>query len=56
MNSYLCFYKGKKIEVNADTSYAAQQKAAGIFKAKKTYLVSVVLAEKDGVPVKHFPF
>lgn len=56
MNSYLCFYKGKKIEVNADTSYAAQQKAAGIFKVKKTYLVSVVLAEKDGVPVEYFFF
>ena len=51
MNGYKCFYKGKTVEVYADTSYAAQQKAAIIFKAKKAYEVTVVLCEKSGEQV-----
>jgi hypothetical protein len=42
---YLCMYNGKKIEVQAATSYEAQEKAAKIFKAKKSYNVVVVLAD-----------
>jgi hypothetical protein len=53
MNGYVCFYKGKRIEVYADTSYAAQQKAAAMLKAKKSYEVTVVLAEKSGQQVIH---
>ena len=53
MNGYVCFYKGKRIEVYADSTYAAQQKAALLFKAKKSYEVNVILAEKDGEPVVH---
>ena len=48
MYGYVCFYKGKRIEVYADSSYAAQQKAAAQLKAKKPYEVNVMLAEKDG--------
>jgi len=55
MNGYVCFYKGKRIEVYADTSYEAQQKAATQLKAKKSYEVTVVLAEKAGVEVTHSP-
>ena len=55
MNGYICFYKDKKIEVIAISSYAAQQEAAKVFKAKKSYQVTVVLAEKDGKQVTHFP-
>ena len=51
MNGYLCFWRGKKIEVHADTSYAAQLKAAAIFKAKKSYEVHTTLVELRGVPV-----
>lgn len=54
MNKYLAIYKGKKIEVEADTSYDAQKKAATIFKAKKTYEVSVYLIEKDKEEVPIF--
>ncbi len=54
-NGYIAFYKGKNIEVYADSSYAAQKKAALIFKAKKSYDVTVVLAEKDGKQVTHVP-
>lgn len=53
MNGYIAFYKGKKIEVVADTSYQAQIKAAKIFKAKKTYEVTVMIAESNGKEVIH---
>lgn len=53
MNGYKAFYKGKSIEVYAETSYAAQQLAAKQFKAKKSYDVTVVLCEKKGEQVVH---
>ncbi len=53
MNGYVCFYKGKRVEVYADTSYAAQQKAAAMLKAKKSYEVTVMLAEKGGEVYEH---
>ena len=55
MNGYIAFYRGKSLNVQADTSYQAQQKAAALFKARKSYEVTVVLAEKDGQPVVHKP-
>lgn len=55
MNGYVCFYKGKRHEVYADTTYDAQKKAAAFFKAKKTYEVTVMLAEKNGGQVVHTP-
>src|ERR1017187_9443622 len=45
MNGYKAFYKGKAIEVYADTMYQAQLQAAQTFKAKKSYDVHVVLCE-----------
>ena len=51
MNGYKCFYRGKSIDVLADTSREAQIKAAEKFKAKKDYEVSVNLCELDvGTP------
>lgn len=55
MNGYIAFYKGRKAEVHADTAYEAQQKAAALFKARKSYEVTVVLAEKNGQQVTHTP-
>lgn len=55
MNGYIAFYKGKRLEVFAETSYQAQVKAAKEFKAKKSYDITVMLAEKDGQPVIHDP-
>jgi hypothetical protein len=55
MNGYVCFYRSKRIEVHAETLYAAQQIAAKEFKAKKSYEVHCVLAEKDGQQVVHTP-
>lgn len=54
-NGYIAFYKGRQLEIHANTSYEAQQKAAVIFKAKKRYDVSVHLAQKDGKDVVHTP-
>ena len=53
MNGYICFYRNKRTEVYAESSYQAQQKAAAFFKAKKAYEVTVMLAEKSGEPVVH---
>jgi hypothetical protein len=55
MNGYIAFYKGRQIEVHADTAYEAQQKAAALFKARKSYEVTVVLAENNGQQVTHNP-
>lgn len=48
MNGYIAYYGGKKVEVLAETKYAAQQEAAKFFNAKKAYDVAVVLCEVDG--------
>jgi hypothetical protein len=53
MNGYIAFYKDKQVEVYADSSYQAQQKAAIQLKAKKSYDVTVVLAERNGEQVVH---
>ena len=53
-NGYIAFYKGKKMEVYADSSFQAREKAAKSFKARKSYDVNVVLAEKDGKQVTHY--
>jgi hypothetical protein len=53
MNGYKCFYKGKSCEVYAETSYQAQQKAAVVFKAKKSYEITVCLCEKQGEQIIH---
>lgn len=55
MNGYIAFYKGKKIEVWAETSYKAQLLAASQFKAKKSYDVTVVLCEVNSKQVIHSP-
>ena len=55
MNGYVCFYKNQRIEVRAPTSYAAQQEAARLLKARKSHEVTVVLAEKNGEQVTHTP-
>jgi len=46
-------YKGKSVEVKANTSYEAQQLASKQFKAKKSYDVTIVLCEKGDDQVVH---
>lgn len=48
MNGYICYYKGKQVEVYASSTYEAQQKASALLRAKKSYEVSVYLAELNG--------
>lgn len=50
-NGYVAFFKGKRTEVRADTSYEAQKLAAHYFRTKQTSGVSVYLAEKGDQPV-----
>lgn len=58
MNSYVCYYRGQRIEVQAATSYEAQQKAIPQFDAGKRkkvfgHEISVCLAEIGGQQVTH---
>lgn len=53
MNGYKAFYRGKTLEIFAETSLAARDDAAKKFKAKKAHEVSVVLCEKGGEQVTH---
>jgi hypothetical protein len=53
MNTYQAFYRGKSIQVEAESSYKAQESAAQQFKARKSYDVAVVLVAKDGEQVSH---
>ena len=57
MNGYVALYKGKRYEVEAETTYQAQGLAARHFgvKSSRAYTVTVVLAEKDGKQVVHTP-
>lgn len=55
MFTYIAFYKGKQITVNASTSYEAQLTASRLLKAKKSYEVTVMLSSKDDEPVIHNP-
>jgi hypothetical protein len=45
MRKYIAVYKGKQIEVEAMSSFAAQKQAAVAFKAKKSYDVTVMLTD-----------
>jgi hypothetical protein len=61
MNTYGAWFKGEVIEVEAETTFAAQTAAIGVFAKKfprhkvKGYQITVLLAAKDGVPVIHDP-
>jgi len=56
MNGYKAFFKGREIEVRAETSYRAQLEAAKVLKVKDKdrHQITVVLCEKaDGESVVH---
>jgi len=57
LNGYVCFFKGKRIEVYAATSYGAQAKVAGQLglTLRQRRDISVVLAEKAGAVVEQSP-
>lgn len=47
MRNYIAFYRGRQIVVMAATSYAAQLAAAKALGVKKTYEVTVCLADSE---------
>jgi hypothetical protein len=56
MNGYVAIYKGKRIEVYAETAYKAQQAAARVLgvKPKQERQISILLCERaDGSEVTH---
>jgi len=54
MNTYKAYYNGRTMDVQANTSYEAQCKAALYFRVgRRTWLVTVMLIAKDGEPVSH---
>ena len=56
MFSYICFYKGRQVIVQALRSFDAQNIAAKKLKARRPWEVSVVLAARsDGSEVVHQP-
>ena len=59
MNTYAVFYNGKRAEVKAETTYAAQLSYANEHKvpAKKRHMISVKLVGKgeSNEPVVHVP-
>jgi len=50
--NYLCFYNNTSIEVEASSSYAAQQAAAKLMNVKesKRYMITPVLADAPVSP------
>jgi hypothetical protein len=55
LNGFVGFYKGKRYEVHADSSYHAQQQIAKEHKIRDARNITVVLAEKDGKQITHLP-
>ena len=55
INSYKAFYRDKVVEVQAETTFGAQVLASEMFKAQKSYEVSVILCERKGKQVTHKP-
>jgi hypothetical protein len=52
-HGYVAFYKNRKVSVKAKSSYEAQMSAAEYFKTRKSWEVTVMLAEENGSSVTH---
>ena len=54
-DGYVAFYAGRRMDIYALSSYAAQLQAIGFFNPPKSkrHLVSVTLAERGGKQVTH---
>lgn len=55
MNGYIFFFFDQRIELHADSLYAAKLKAVAHFKPRKSqeHMVHGLLAERDEVQVTH---
>lgn len=54
-NGYIAFYRNKQVEVRADTCLEAQRLAAHYWRVKRSFDVTVVLAEIGSEPITHTP-
>ena len=50
MRPYIAFYRGRQLQVEAGSSYEAQLIASKLFKARKSYEVTVMLADVEHNP------
>ena len=50
MRPYIAFYRGRQLQVEAGSSYEAQLIASKLFKARKSYEVTVMLADVEHSP------
>ena len=55
MYYYICFYKGKRYEVLANTLYEAQKICSRQNNIRKVSDINVALAEKNHIPVVTLP-
>lgn len=55
MNGYIGLYHGKQYEIYAGSAYDAKIKLSEQLKVKKTWEISIYLAEKEGKPIVHDP-
>jgi hypothetical protein len=55
MCTYIAIYRGKQIEINAETLLEAHNLAVKQFKARKSWDVSIYLCEVDGKQIVHDP-
>ena len=55
MNGYKAFYKGRELDIYANSSYEAQKLATAQFRARKSYDVTVILCELSGSQVIQNP-
>jgi len=59
VNGYICFYRGERFEVHADTPLQAQEAVRETVQKKyprrkvKGYEISATIAEHNGVQVTH---
>lgn len=53
LNKYVCLYRGKEFECEADTVMRARDKAVCHFRVKKHWEINVVLVELGGVNYIH---
>lgn len=53
MNTYLCMYRGKKITIEAVSSYEAQVRAAKMLNVRKAWdvVVIVIAVGPEDVPI-----
>jgi len=52
MNKYVCVWRGKTIDVSAESQYKAQVQGAMMLKAKRTWEVITILVEVAGREVQ----